>query len=123
MPCTMPLAPGLPLFELGSTRVGHRVVLKAKGEIDLAGAPELSRQGRAALADGAGELWIDLTGVEFIDLIAARVLVELHELAAADGHRVTVICPDVHVRKALDLSGTACRLDLCGCLAEAHRLA
>jgi anti-sigma B factor antagonist len=82
-------------------------ILRAKGEIDLAGADEFEGAFRSA-ADAAAAMVLDLREVEFLDSSGLRVLL----LAAADlGPRLAVlIVPDSPVARVIDLAEVSERL-------------
>jgi anti-anti-sigma factor len=115
--------PRPPILAVASARVGHRFVLDVSGELDIAGAPIVAQQAGLALADGAQELWIDLSALEFIDVAGVHALIDLEELATGKGRRLAVICPPGHVRRALELTGADRRLALFESRFDAHRLA
>jgi anti-anti-sigma factor len=111
-----------PALELSFTSVGHRAVLNATGEIDLATAHVVSEVAGCALSAGAHELWIDLTAVGFIDVAGVRALLELDELATEARRRFAVISPEGPVRRAFDLTGASARLRMFRSRFDAHRL-
>ena len=112
-----------PPLTLALSRVGHRCVLHATGEIDLSVVGALTGLAANALSDGAQELWLDLSAVEFIDVVGAHSLVELQQRARDEGRRLAVICPVPVVRRTLDLTGAAQELPLFDSRSQAHRLA
>jgi anti-sigma B factor antagonist len=89
-------------FEVETAIDGRRAVLAVRGEIDMATVDGLRDALEAALASGAGEVWVDLTEVDFLDSTGLSALVSGHR--ALDG-RLVVICPDGPPRRALDVSG------------------
>ena len=109
-------------LEIAVRCVGHRTVLQVAGEIDMATAPDVSQLGASALSDGAAELWIDLSEVEFIDAAGVHALLDLDELAAADGRRLAVISPSGRIRRVLDLAGATEHLRIFESRFDAHRL-
>jgi anti-sigma B factor antagonist len=112
----------LPL-QVTTSHVGRRFVLAVSGEIDIASAPLIGQRAGIAFAEGAQELWIDLTEVEFVDVIGVHALLDLDELAAGEGRRLAVICPGGHVRRAFELTGATDRLPLFESRFDAHRVA
>ena len=89
-----------PDFEVAEERDGPRLVLMPRGDIDLATAPDLEAAIERALGDGASEVWVDLSGVEFMDSTGLSALVSGHRAGP-----LAVICPDGPARRALDVSG------------------
>jgi anti-sigma B factor antagonist len=94
---------GPPQLALTRTRIGHRFVVAAEGEIDLASVPLL----RSALLDaeqsGCAEIWLDLSDVEFMDSTGITAIVDAR--GALDGRRFALICPGGAVRRVLDIAG------------------
>ena len=93
-----------PEFHLAEQRVDGRVVVAARGEIDLATVGALDAAVARALASDARDLWIDLTGVEFIDSTGLTAIVRAHK-GLNDGRRLVVICPPGPARRAFEVSG------------------
>jgi anti-anti-sigma factor len=95
----------LPVFKIDAREQdGASLVLALSGELDLAGAPELS----AALTDAmeAGrDLVVDLRGLEFIDSSGLGVLVRFNNAASAAGYRYSLIAGPPQVHRAFVLSG------------------
>jgi anti-sigma B factor antagonist len=89
---------------------GRRTVLAVSGEVDLATAPKLRAMITTALASGAHELWIDLSGTTFMDSSGVHVLLDAHQTADALRRRLTVVCPPGNVRRVLDLTGATSSL-------------
>jgi anti-sigma B factor antagonist len=75
------------------------------GELDQATAPQL----RTALGDALGirakPVLIDLSDCGFIDSTGLSLLVEAKRKLAEDDRRFAVCCPDVDVRRLLELTG------------------
>jgi anti-sigma B factor antagonist len=92
-----------PLLCLLESRVGRRVVLAAKGEIDIASVDGLRNALEGAASSGAAEVWLDLTHVEFMDSTGLTALVEAHRRLSARGF--AVICPDGPVRRVMAVTG------------------
>jgi anti-anti-sigma factor len=92
-----------PPLGLLESRVGHRLVLAVKGEVDIASAPALRAALEGAADSGAAEIWVDLSRVEFMDSTGLTVLVEARQWL--DGRRFAVICPDGPVRRVMAVAG------------------
>jgi anti-anti-sigma factor len=101
--------------------VGHRTVLEVHGEIDLDSAAGLSTAIEAALADGAHELWIDLTQTDFMDSTGLHLLLGTRERMRELNRRLAVVCPAGAVRRVFDLAGVDGRLALYADRDAAHR--
>jgi anti-sigma B factor antagonist len=89
-------------FAVEASFDGHRAVLAVHGEIDMATADGLRDAIEDAARSGAGEVWVDLTDVGFMDSTGLSALVSGHR--TLDG-RIAVICPDGAPRRAIEISG------------------
>jgi anti-anti-sigma factor len=99
-------------FSVSVDRNGPRVIVAARGELDLATAPELEANVLPPL--GAGEpVALDLRDLEFMDSTGVRVIVAAH--LAAQEHATTltvVVIPDGPVARVLEISGLDAVLDV-----------
>ena len=100
--------------------VGHRTVLAVTGEVDLATAPELASAVDTALASGAQELWLDLSGTAFMDSSGLHVLLDAHRRMRGLRRRLAIICPGGAVRRLFEIAGVADALALSEDRAAAH---
>jgi anti-anti-sigma factor len=91
------------LLGLLESRVGRRVVLAAKGEIDIASVDGLRTALEGAASSGATEVWLDLTHVEFMDSTGITALVEAQRRISSGGF--ALICPDGPVRRVIAVAG------------------
>jgi anti-anti-sigma factor len=107
-------------LEIELLRIGHRAVLVASGEIDIASVAALSHSVQDAFAAGALELWVDLTAIEFMDSSGLRALMDARQAALAGGRRLVVICPDGPVRHVIAISGVDVALEIYPDRASAH---
>ncbi len=89
---------------------GHR--LSVSGELDLATTPQLERQVRTVLADGARSIVIDLATLTFIDSTGLRLLLLLSQHAADDGWRMLITRPPEQVQKIIKITGTGTQLPI-----------
>jgi stage II sporulation protein AA (anti-sigma F factor antagonist) len=87
-----------PAFSVAAETADDRVSLWVSGEVDMATADQMFD---AALADGAGAAFIDLTGVTFFDSAAIHALVRLSD-RFPQGFEVM---PSPPVRRVLDIAG------------------
>ena len=85
--------------------VGRRTVLDVGGEIDLDSVAVLATAIDSALADGAAELWIDLTRVRFMDSAGLHVLLETRSRARDLNRRLAIVCPSGSVRRLFEIAG------------------
>ena len=101
-----------PGFTLKSSTTGGQR-LEVAGELDLAASSTL-RAALAELADGGGDVTLDLSAVTFIDSTALSVLVHRHTEMAAAGGRLIVTNPSPVVVRILHLAGLFTLLDIEG---------
>ena len=79
------------------------------GELDQATAPELRNPLLDAVAGGDGKILVDLSDCSFMDSTGLSVLVEARKRIASGGageeSRFGICCPDVQVRRLLEITG------------------
>src|SRR4051794_19094231 len=85
-----------------TTVVGLRRVLDIAGEVDVATAPSLTAALQTAVASCEREIWVDLTGVTFVDLRALHALLAVRDRLERDGRRLALIAPSGPVRRFLE---------------------
>ena len=113
------MAPPPEGLQLREQRVGHRICLVAEGEIDISTAPALSAALESAAVSGASDLWVDMTGVRFMDSTGISALLALRgELPA--NRRLALICPPGAVRRTLALAGVEDAFEIFDDRAAAH---
>ncbi len=93
------------LLEIHREPDDARVLLALRGEIDMATVGVLQEALGDAVSE-AGDVWVDLTDVEFMDSTGLTALVRAHQ-AIGDGCRqLRIICPGRGlVRRTLEMSG------------------
>jgi anti-sigma B factor antagonist len=101
-------------FALSEQRIGVRVILAVRGEIDLASVGLLEAATASAIAAGVPDLWIDLTDADFMDSTGVNALLRAHHVLADGRGRLTVICPEGCVRRTLEVAGVAAHIALYG---------
>jgi anti-sigma B factor antagonist len=101
-----------PIARVTRHDVGRRTVLTVSGEIDLDSVTELADVVETALADGAAELWIDLSATDFLDSAGLHLLLDTRRRAAELGRRLAVVCPAGTVRRVFEVAGVAEALPL-----------
>lgn len=82
----------------------ERVVLRLRGELDMARSAELRAGLMSALAQPR-MLAIDLSELEFIDSSGFLVLHEAHTAAQGAGGRVVFVSPSATVQRIVELMG------------------
>jgi anti-sigma B factor antagonist len=80
-------------------------VVFISGEIDLASAPGLERELRAAETDAGRELVVDLSGVTFMDSTGLHVLLDAQERATHRGYMLRFQDVPAQTQRLLDLAG------------------
>jgi anti-sigma B factor antagonist len=88
------------------------VVITARGELDLVGAPRLLQ---ALPSEGSAPVVLDLREVGFMDSSGLRSLLEARQACAAAGREFAIARPSEAVTRVLelvDLSGEFARVDL-----------
>ena len=89
-----------------TSRVGDRLVVALDGSADLATAPRLDSQLRAAVAQHpAATLHVDLDGLIALDDIALGVLLGVAGTARSGGGELVVVCSDATRRARLQVTG------------------
>lgn len=80
-------------LEIEQHRDGDAVVMKLRGELDIATVPRLEEAVEAALADAPVELTIDLRPLGFMDSSGLRQFILLADRAEEEGWRLVLIRP------------------------------
>ena len=82
--------------------LGDGVVLEVAGEVDVATVNALKEALERA---DDGDVWIDLTGVDFMDSTGLTTLVLAHRRMDHPVRRLALICPAGPVRRVLEIAG------------------
>jgi anti-anti-sigma factor len=90
-------------FEADIEVRGGELWVLPRGDLDIAGAPELEESMRLALASDAGVIVVDLTGIEMLDSTGLRALLEPR--AQEGGERITFVAGNDHVQGVLRIAG------------------
>ena len=80
--------------------------VRVEGDLDCLSADQFGQLLRTALDPGT-DVYIDLTGVPFIDSYGIRGLVEAREEANAEGVHVTVTAVSPSVAELFEMTGLA----------------
>ena len=93
-------------FKMDTRKVDEEVpLIHLEGEVDVYTAPQLKQQMISILEDGASELVVDLTKVEYLDSTALGVLIGgLKRMRERDGNMV-LICPSPRIRRVFEITG------------------
>ena len=90
-------------FEADISVRGDELWVLPRGELDIAGAPELEETLSLAMASDAKAIVVDLRGLEFLDSTGLRTLAEAH--MSEGGERISFVPGNDHVQGVLRLSG------------------
>ena len=93
---------------LGIDRIAGRIALE--GELDISTVPELEEAVAAARAEGASEVIIDMSDLEFMDSTGLRFLVQSDERAREEGWRLALVRGPDPVQRVLEITRMAGRL-------------
>jgi anti-anti-sigma factor len=92
-------------FSVAVEQADARTVVTARGELDLATAPELEAALLPPLREGA-TVALDLRPLEFMDSTGVRVIVAAHLAAQEHAGTLTVaVVPEGPVARVLEISG------------------
>jgi anti-sigma B factor antagonist len=98
-------APLNPQLSVERSHSGPSLVLRIKGEIDMATVPSLRAVLDGVFDTAVEELCIDLSPTTFMDSSGVHLLYETLRRAESSGRRLTVVAPDGNVRRVLMLCG------------------
>jgi anti-sigma B factor antagonist len=79
---------------------GSPTVVQLRGDLDLAGVPQL----RSVLAELDGDIELDCAGLEFIDAAGLGVFVAAHNACAGRGAKLVVVDPSRQLLRLLALT-------------------
>lgn len=89
-----------------------QAVVVAEGQVDLATAPKLAEALTGAHGTGVTQIVVDLAGVDFLDSIGVRVLVEAARQAAQREVSLSVRGAHGWVARVLEITGVDAYLDV-----------
>lgn len=92
-------------LRIETARVGTRTELSLAGELDLISAPQLESELMAVESPDAGELLIDLGGVQFIDSTGLRSLLAATKRADEIGQKLLVRHVRGQARRLFEIAG------------------
>ncbi len=80
-------------------------IIGLEGEVDVYTAPQLKQQMIVLLEQGAKEVVVDLTKVDYLDSTALGVLIGgLKRLREIDGN-LMLICPNARIKRVFEITG------------------
>jgi anti-sigma B factor antagonist len=91
-------------LRLEEIRVGHRLVLALRGEVDLASVGVLHAAVQRVQTCGAAEVWIDLSRVPFIDSTGLSALLAVRRVLVPERSMV-LICPEGPALRVIRVAG------------------
>jgi len=90
--------------QIRRSAVGDVIVASVTGDVDIVEVPKIQGAIEAALADDAGGLIIDLTGVRYFDSTGVRWLFDVQRKLQFSRHRFRLVVPkDGVVRHVLTI--------------------
>jgi anti-sigma B factor antagonist len=92
-------------LEVQLEQEGERIVVRARGELDLTSVKGFETKLREAIQASPSGVIVDLSGVTFIDSIALRVLIAAATLSHAGWREFSVVRASVQVRQVIEASG------------------
>ena len=90
-------------FEADISVRGDELWVLPRGDLDIAGVPELEETLSLALASDTKAIVIDLRGLEFIDSTGLRALAQAPQ--AEGGERISFVAGNDHVQSIFRISG------------------
>ncbi|MCX8053022.1 MAG: STAS domain-containing protein [Armatimonadetes bacterium] len=98
-------------------------IIGLQGEVDVYTAPQLKQQMISLLEQGAKEIVVDLTDVDYLDSTALGVLIGgLKRLREIDGN-LMLICPNARIRRVFEITGLDKIFDIHNSEQEMHTAA
>jgi anti-anti-sigma factor len=107
-----------PELAVTESRVGHRLVLAAEGEVDVASVDMLCAALDAAAQSGCAEVWLDLSELEFMDSTGITAIIVAH--TAFNSRRFALICPPGPIRRVLEIAGIEHAIPVYATRSDAH---
>ena len=99
-------------LSLTEERSPDGLVVHARGEVDASTASQFADALSKAADTPEGDLIVDLSRVEFMDVKGFAALLNAHRKAGDAGRKMIVVCPSGQVRRMLGLLDTSGRLSL-----------
>lgn len=99
-------------FSLFEAPSDDGAVLRFAGELDTGGAAEAHSALSQAVGRGAGDVTVDVSALEFIDSVGLGALMKAAGQLERQGRALRVTGAHGPVRRAIDLTGVAARLNV-----------
>ena len=111
----MPSPPSPPPFALAELELqGPQRGVAVRGELDTATVPALRAKLEALVEAGPHRLVVDLSELSFVDSSGVTALLATRDQLRTRGGTLATICPDPHVRRTFELTGTDALLGVAG---------
>jgi anti-sigma B factor antagonist len=94
-----------PRFECLVEPDRDRVLVRPKGELDMATVPEVDRQIEEVTSNGFKQVVLDLSGLTFLDSTGLRLLIKWTQRCRQDGIDFSVLPGGPQVDRVLEISG------------------
>jgi anti-sigma B factor antagonist len=92
-------------FEVTRETVGDTIVLRLRGDLDMAVSPELREQLAAALEAKPKRIIVDMKEISFMDSSGVAVLVVALQACGRKRMNLSLAAPSAPVRNVLEMSG------------------
>jgi len=92
-------------FEVTESELAGMSVLRARGEIDVASAPEFQTSLSEVIGQGAETIVVDLSDVSFIDSTGLGVLVGAETRAREEDKGLRLVVTQPQILRLLELTG------------------
>jgi anti-sigma B factor antagonist len=91
-------------FGLVARRHASAYLIRVRGEIEVATAPEVRRALSSAITIPTGRVVLDLCAVNFIDSTGVQTLLHAHRRLRELNRRFVIVCPGGSVRRAFEIA-------------------
>jgi anti-sigma B factor antagonist len=94
-----------PDLELSTEQDGRRAVVTVRGELDAYSAPRLEDEITRLVADGAGDVVLDLSQTGFLDSSGLRAILTAQRRLDEGNGRMGLRAPSEPVKRLLEITG------------------
>jgi anti-sigma B factor antagonist len=91
-------------FALVARRLGDAYLIRVRGEVDVATAPQVRRALGSAITVRTNRVVLDLCAVRFIDSTGLQALLNAQRRLSELHRRFVVVCPSGPVRRAFEIA-------------------
>jgi anti-anti-sigma factor len=92
-------------LEVQLEQAGERVVVRARGELDVVSASAFEAELRGAIRASDFGVILDLDGVTFLDSTGLRVLIAASTLCLTSRRELIVLCASPQAKQVIETSG------------------